>query len=226
MSGRGGDVIAAATGMMDDLLEEEDRAFARLDEAVQRTADATRERVVAATQLSRVNLARAALLPDDEWLGDLLLPPVSDLIALSREQAVRVVDKQMRLCAQRVGPHAAPVGRQAASTARAAAPEWERRVFATAADSMVHAAGKTRDAVTVQRRTWQARHEDTGKLIARLCSPDRVALPGAGKGAVWQLAWRMHAVARSACVETSNGLLLAGMRGWNIAADTVEQEAG
>lgn len=217
----GREVVTAAERLMDGLLDAEHECFTHLDAGLRRTADATRERIVAAGRLSEAQLRTAALLPNDDWLGDVLLPPVSDLVALARERALRVVGRQMRLCATTLGDtiDTRTVARRAEAHARAQATEVERVVFANAGEAMVAAAATTRARIIEQRDTWQARHEPVNALIARCCSADRVGLPGVGIGAVWRLRASMHATARSASVDTANALLLAGMKGWN---DTID----
>ncbi|MFE2751574.1 hypothetical protein ACFXGA_06175 [Actinosynnema sp. NPDC059335] len=216
----GREVVSSATRLMDGLLDAEHRAFDQLDAAVQRVADATRQRIVKAAGVGRTRLLRADLLPDDDWLGELLLPPVSELTALARVRATTVVERQMRAVADLVGPHARDVAAAAVRHARdVAAPEIERTVFAAAGEGMQRAAAGCRELIREQRRVWAARHEEPVALVARVCSAERVPLPGASaRGAVWLLRTRMHAIARAASVETANGLLLAGMQGWNDAA--------
>jgi hypothetical protein len=218
------EVTSAATRLMDGLLDAEHQAFDQLDAAVQRVADATRQRIIKASGQSRARLLRAPLLPDDEWLGDLLLPPVSELTALARVRATTVVERQMRALADVVGPPARQVAAAAIRHARdTAAPEIEREVFAAAGAGMERAAAQCRDLIRDQRRVWAARHEEPVALVSRVCSAERVLLPGAGRGAVWVLRTRMHAIARAASVETANELLLAGMTGWNDAAQATQE---
>jgi len=218
------EVISSATRLMDGLLDAEHAAFDQLDTAVQRVADATRQRIVKAAGTGRPRLLRADLLPDDEWLGDLLLPPVSELTALARVRATTVVERQMRALADVVGPHAREVAAAAVRHAReVAAPEIEQQVFAAAGEGMERAAEQCRALIREQRRVWAARHEEPVALVSRVCSAERVPLPGAGRGAVWLLRTRMHAIARAASVETANNLLLAGMAGWNDAAQATQE---
>lgn len=214
------DLVATSQKLMDGLLDVEDSAFKLLDGGMQQVADATRERIHHAHHIGGPKLMRAALFPDDQWLAGLLLPPVGQLIAVARERAATTVGRQMGLLAQHVGPHALPTARVAKTTATEVAPEVERVVYLQATDSLMTATAPIRAAIDEQRRVWAARHEPLDALVARCCSQERVGLPGAGRGAVWGLRARLHALARAASVDTCNAVLLAGMRAWNESADT------
>lgn len=209
------DLVATSQRLMDGLLDVEDSAFKLLDGGLQQVADATRERIHAAHHIGAPKLMRAELLPNDQWLAGLLLPPVGQLIAVARERSTATVGRQMGLLAEHVGPHALPTARAAKTAATSMAPEVERVVYLQATDSLLTATAPVRAAVDEQRRVWAARHEPVDALIARICSQERVGLPGAGRGVVWQLRARVHALARAASVDTCNAMLLAGMRSWN-----------
>ena len=213
------DLIASSQRLMDELLEVEDTAFGLLDAGMQRLADATRERIHAAHRLSPVKLKRAELLPDDQWIAGQLLPPISQLIAVARERALSVANRQMQIMSGFVGAPAAAAGRSGRAAVGRAAPEVERLIYMQATDMLMAETAPIRASIVEQRRIWLARHESLDALVARVCSSERVGLPGATRGAVWPLRARMHAAARSASVDTANALLIASMRGWNDVAD-------
>jgi hypothetical protein len=212
------EIVSSVTRMIDGLLDAEHAAFDELDSGLQRTADATRERIVAADRVSRAKLMRTQILPEDAWLTDLLMPPISNLVALARERALTVVARQLRAVASVVGPHATPAVTAGVSEARALVPRIEQIVVADAMDAVMATVTEVRANVVAQRRMWLSRHEPLDALIARVCSAERVGLPGARRGAVWALRGALHATARAASVNTANAVLLAGMRGWNHAA--------
>lgn len=211
-------ITRSAEQLMDGLLDVEDEAFAALDAGLQRTADAARQNITAAR--SRTALMRAQLLPDDEWLGRVLLPPISQLAAVARERALRVVDAQLVALAAAIGEHADPVAAAARRATASQAATVELAAFTDAAGSLEEAAAATRDRVLEQRRAWRARSEPTAALVARVCSAERVALPGsASRGAIWVgLRTPTHAAARAVSVRVANELLLVAYRGWNAAA--------
>jgi hypothetical protein len=214
------EIVSSVTRMMDGLLDAEHAAFDELDSGLQRTADATRERIVAADRVSRAKLMRAQILPDDPWLTDLLMPPISNLVALARERALTVVARQLRAVASVVGPSADRAVAAGVAEARMLAPRIEHIVVDDAMTTGMATVAQVRAAILAQRRMWAARHEPLDALIARVCSAERVGLPGAHRGAVWALRGALHATARAASVNTANAVLLAGMRGWNHAAAT------
>lgn len=211
-------ISRSAERLMDGLLDVEDAAFSALDGGLQRCADATRQNITAPR--SRTGLLRAQLLPDDEWLGRVLLPPISELAAVARERALRVVDTQMTSLAGAIGEHADPVAAAARRAVASRAAAVELGAFTDAATSLEQAAAATRDRIIEQRRTWNARREPTAALVARVCSAERVALPGAAsRGAIWVgLRTPTHAAARAVSVRVANELLLVAYRGWNAAA--------
>jgi hypothetical protein len=212
------EIVSSVTRMMDGLLTAEHTAFAELDRALQRTADATRERIVAADRVSRAKLLRAQLLPENQWLTELLMPPISNLVALARERSLTVVTRQLKAIATVVGPHADGAVAAGIGEARTLVPRIEQIVVSDSMDAIMATVGRVRTTILEQRRTWLARHEPLDALIARLCSAERVGLPGARRGSVWALRGSLHATARAASVNTANAVLLAGMRGWNHAA--------
>jgi hypothetical protein len=215
-------ITSSAERLMDGLLDVEDEAFAALDAGLQRTADAARQNITGAR--SRTALLRAQLLPDDEWLGRVLLPPISELAAVARERALRVVDAQLGALAGAIGEHADPVAAVARRATASQAASVELGAFTDAAGSLEQAAAATRERITEQRRAWNARREPTAGLVARVCSAERVALPGAAsRGAIWVgLRTPTHAAARAVSVRVANELLLTAYRGWNRAAAAAE----
>jgi hypothetical protein len=212
------EIVSSVARMMDGLLDAEHAAFAELDQTLQRVADAARERIIAADRISTPKLLRAELLGADRWLADLLMPPISNLVALARERALTVVERQLRAVASVAGPHAHAAVSSGVRAARAMVPRIEQMIVTDAMASVHATIGQVRTEITTQRRTWRARHEPVDALVARVCSAERVGLPGAGRGAVWALRAPLHAAARGASVNTANAVLLAGMRGWNRAA--------
>lgn len=204
--------------LMDGLLDVEDQAFAALDAGLQRCADAARQNITAPR--SRTGLLRAQLLPDDEWLGRVLLPPISELAAVARERALRVVDAQMSALTGAIGEHAVTVAAAARRATASQAATVELAAFTDAAAALEQAAAATRERVVEQRRAWNTRREPTAGLVARVCSAERVALPGAAsRGAIWiGLRTPTHAAARAVSVRVANELLLTAYRGWNAAA--------
>lgn len=209
------ELITNSQRLMDGLLDVEESCFKLLDAGVQQTADATRERIVAASRLSRAQLLRGDLVPDDRWLVAHLLPPVGQLIAVARERSTAMAGRQMATLVGHIGSHAAPTAQAAQHHTARVAPEIEQLVYTQATDALATAVAPVRAAVDEQRRTWAARHEPLDALVARCCTQDRVGLPGATRGVVWQLRPRLHALARAASVDTANALLMAGMQAWN-----------
>ena len=201
----------------DRLLDVETAALARLSAGVQRTADAARERIgVAERGAGRLALLSAELTPSSSWVSGVLLPVVADLLAASREQALELLARQLAVIGSSV-----PGGRQlteaGVQAARDAAPRVEREEYAAFGDAAARAWAAVDDRVSEQRRYWWARHEEPPALIARVCSRERVALPGATRGAVWALEAPIQAAARASSVSLANRLLTVGMEGWNEA---------
>lgn len=208
-------VRASTERTSDALLDLENAALARLDDTVQRVADAARQRIEQAAKTGRTALLRAELLPDQSWALGLMLPIVAELLAATREQAVTLVARQLGIVAPRVnGGHAlADAGERAA---RDAAADVERDEYGRFGDEVSVAWARVEERAVEQRRLWWARHEEPPALLARVCSRERVALPGAGnRGAVWFLEAPVRAAARAASVSCSSRLLTAGMEGWN-----------
>lgn len=175
-------VVGASQTLMDGLLDAEDTCFTNLDAGLQRVADATRERIIAAARLSGARLLRAELLPEDRWLAGVVLPPISELVAVARERALSVVGRQMQLLAGTLGTAARDAATAGRTAAARDAPDVERIVYLAATDALMNATPPVRAAITEQRRIWQARHEPLDALTARVCSAERVGLPGASRG--------------------------------------------
>lgn len=201
----------------DRLLDLETASLVRLSAAVQRTADASRERIeVADRAAGLLSLLSAELVPPASWVSGVLLPVVADLLAASREQALGLLGRQLGVIASSV-PNGWVLAGRGSEVAREAAPRIEREEFAAFGDAAARSWAAVEDRVSVQRRYWWARREEPAALIARVCSRERVALPGATRGAVWYLEAPIQAAARASSVSLANRLLTVGMEGWNEA---------
>jgi hypothetical protein len=216
----GREILSATTRLSDGLLVEERRCFAeialRLGDFAVEVADMLRR-----GHRSRADLMMGldVLVPAANDLRDVVLPPIGDLLALTRERTLQVVRRQMRACADSVPlawKHLGVVGQKAAGGQAAA---LESAMFDQAKAEFARAYLDTRLKMRGQAETWFARNEPMEALVARWTAPGEVLLPAAEtRGAVWNVRPWMNAAARTASVSLTNGLLLAAMGGWNDAA--------
>ncbi|MDL5159422.1 hypothetical protein [Actinomycetospora termitidis] len=208
-------IRAAAMSTADELLEMEDAAFRALDERMERVARAVAQRIGEAGQ-DREGLLRDDLLPESGWLVRVLLPPVGDLLALTRERALGLVADQLGTLARNDAERAA--AELGITAAREAAGPIERDGYTSVADRLEGARFLVDDEVTEQKRLWVVYAEQPPALVSRLCARDRVPLPGTRtRGAVWGLEAPVRRGARDATISVTNQLLRTGMDGWNRA---------
>lgn len=209
-------IRASTERASDELLDLEEACFVKLDAAVARVANAVQERVGVAAKASRLAVLHADLLPTEAWLNGVLLPPVGDLLAATRQRALVLVRQQLgELAANDTERDAAATG---VTAAQDAATGIEREAYVDVAERLLRARVAVVSRLDEQRRLWQLRDEEPSALVARLCARDRVALPGThARGAVWLLEAPMRGSARSASVLCTNRLVSAGIAGWNDA---------
>lgn len=232
MSGRpaaGREVADQVQALMDGLLVEEHRAGEALDAGVRGIANYLTERVHAngrgshelrGTARARLLAAVPGLLLTPEQVLDMAGPVVSNLLAVSRERVLPVITRQLRVCQRAVGSHALHVASAGVTAAESVAPELEGRYYAVACAAIGAAVAVTAGRMSEQARVWsRLPGEGSGELARRWCSEDPVRLPGCpGRGVVWVLRAECASKAREASVAVVNGLLLAGIAGWNHAA--------
>jgi hypothetical protein len=215
------EVISASERLMDGLLAEEQDCFRRLDRGVREVGQAVTDRVRArAKSVGRAELVRSVddLLVTRALAGPLLMPAVGDLLAVTRTRSLEVVARQLRACASTVDLHWSFLAAGGVEAARVEAAVLERHWYDRAVDEMVSAGGVVRTEMLIQYRKWAQFEEPVTGLLDRWVSPEDVRLPGAGmRGSVWLFLARMMVAARTASVALTNGVLLAGMRGWNVA---------
>jgi hypothetical protein len=224
MSGRasaGRAVAEQVKALMDSLLVEEHRTMTTIGDGLRGMAISLTEQINAAGKTRRLLANRIPdLLPTPEQVLDVVSPPIGHLLAVTREQTIPVIRRQLRTCQQAIGRAAIPIADAAATSADNIAPDLEARYFAAACATIGAATAVTTGRMQEQARLWSLRpSEGPEQLARRWCTEDRVNLPGApGRGIIWQLHKACASEARAASVSLVNGLLLAGYGGWNRAA--------
>jgi hypothetical protein len=207
---------------MDALLVEETYAASAITSGLRGIATALAERVIASGVTNRIALRRAVpkLLPTSTQILTVVGPPISQLLAATREQTLPVIARQLRTCQQVIGPHAIPIAGAGVLAAEAIAPDLEARYFATACARIATEVTTVASMMKVQTDIWAVHPEETPtELARRWTSEDLVRLAGApGRGVLWTLRSRCIEEARAGSVAVTNGLLLAGYQGWSRAA--------
>jgi hypothetical protein len=218
----GREVVSATERLMDGMLAQEEKCFRLMQDALGDLATAAWRRVEArARSAGRVGVEATILdlLPAVDQLVGVVMPPIGDLLALARERTLVVVRRQLRACESAISSEWSGMARRAV---RAAEPEtnalervWYERALAAATRSSV----VVREEMGNQAGIWASRKEQFPELRARWYSEDLVRLPGSSaRGTLWDLRVSMNAEARNASVALTNGLILAGMQGWNQVA--------
>jgi hypothetical protein len=216
----GREVLSATARLSDGLLVEERRCFAeietRLGEFAVEVADMVRRSHRARTELW-VNVDQ--VLPAANDLRDVVMPPIGDLLALTRERTLTVVRRQMKALGSTVPLSQVYLSAVGNGAARSQAPSLESAMYDQALAGYARAYLDTRLTMRAQAELWFGRDEPLDALVARWTAPGEVLLPGADtRGALWRLRPWMNAEARTASVSLTNALLLAAMGGWNDAA--------
>lgn len=216
----GNEVLSASQRLMDGLLAEEHRCFARMAEHLQELADLVEARV---RRLARGSGRPAILvhmqevLPRPAEVETLLLPPIGDLLAVTRERTLVVARRQLRAVESVQADRWAGTASRAVSRTRVQAGELEEAWFTTAKLGVLDGMASTAAAMVEQARIWWSRgDEPVNLLVDRWCQVDGLRLPGAGsRGALWGVRATCNAEARTASVALTNALLLSAMAGWN-----------
>jgi hypothetical protein len=214
--------------LMDGLLVEENNAAMSIAAGLRGVTATLTERITAAAagnqRSPRANLSRKIprLIPTPEQVINAVGPPIGHLLAVSREQVLPVIGRQLRACAGSVGPAATMAANAGVTAAQAAAGDLEARYYAAACAAIGAAVVANNTRLAEQARIWRLHPaEGPDELIRRWCSEDPVRLPGAtGRGVLWTLRTAATARAREASISVVNGLLLAGYGGWNTTATT------
>jgi hypothetical protein len=206
---------------MDGLLIEEHRAAEAIDAGLRGLAVTLTERVTTGGATRRkLRAAVPQLLPTADQVLDVAGPVVAHLLAVSRERTLPVIARQLRAYQRVVGAHAVGAAGRGVSAAEGVATELEGFYYAGACAAIGAATVGVGAQLIQQADMWALRPLETPTDLARRwCSEDLVRLPGApGRGVLWALRSICRAEARNASVAVVNGLLLAGMSGWNQVA--------
>jgi hypothetical protein len=204
---------------MDGLLDREKDCFRKLDAGVAAMAEATANRVRARVRLrGKVEFSRSVddLLVSRDDAEPELMPPVGDLLAVTRTRTLEVVARQLRACLSTVDAGWGFLARGGVEAARLDAAVLERHWYGRVSDSLSQVGAMVREDMREQYQRWAQFDEPVDALLRRWFDAEEVRLPGAGsKGAVWAFRTRLMVEARNASVALSNGIMLAGIRGWN-----------
>lgn len=215
----GREVLSASERLMDGLLQQEHRCFARIAEGLAQLSQIVWLRTVAVHDVyGRRGLeARIAeVLPRDGEFDDVVMPPVGDLLAVARERTLTAARRQLRACETAVPTRFAGHSTRAMRYAKDQVAGLERHWFDTAREGMLRGAARTRLGMGEQSGIWASRGEDLAVLRTRWLDTELLKLPGSSsRGAVWEMRVWMNAEARKASVSFTNSLLLASMDAWN-----------
>lgn len=216
-------MVSATERLMDGLLAEEHVCFTGIASGVRLLAvDLARALANEAKRSGPTQLfvRSRQLLPDPETVEAAVMPPIGDLLAMTRERTLVVVRRQMKACQSAVSTSWDGLGAAGVATAKSQAMSLERSWYERARVGLQSASVAAFGEMTRQAEIWFARQEPVDALIARWTLETEIRnLSGAKtRGALWQIRVAMNAEARNASVAVTNGLLLAGMAGWNAAA--------
>lgn len=226
MTGRasaGRAVAEQVKALMDALLVEENRAITTMGDGIRGLTTALTEQITTIGGRNRKLLnpttINRMLITPEQVLG-IVSPTIGHLLAVTREQTLPVIRRQLRTCQQAIGRAAIPIADAALTDADTVAPDLEARYFAAACAAIGASTALTAGRQQEQARIWSLRAPETAEHLARRwCTEDRANLPGvAGRGVLWQIHTNAAAEARAASVALVNGLLIAGYGGWNRAA--------
>jgi len=216
----GRDVLSASERLLDGLLIEEHRCFEQLRAALAELAERVEARVRGLTKGAgrpAILLSVNEVLPNRVEVHELLLPPIGDLLAITRERTLVVAQRQLRACESVVAAKWEGTAARATAAVRAQSGQLESAWFIRAQLSIEQGMAVTAGSMVEQARIWWTRgDEPVGLLVTRWCDPEPVRLPGSEpRGALWGARPAVNAAARNASVALTNALLLAGMSGWN-----------
>jgi hypothetical protein len=222
----GREVLSSTERLMNGLLVEEEACFTAMESALSMVAAACWRRVEARNKASGrhgVEATIADLLPTTDQLVGAVLPPVGDLLATSRQRTWVALRRQLRAAESTISAQHAGLAGAAIRAVESDVQLLEREWFERARLDAGRAAVQVRDEMGTQAALWAMNRESLPLLAARWYDDELVRLPGStARGAVWEMRVSMNAAARNASVALTNGLLLAGMSGWN----QVVQRAG
>ncbi len=215
----GREVLSSTERLMNGLLVEEEACFATMEAALGDLAAACWRRVEARNRTSGrkgVETTIGDLLPTMDQLVGAVLPAVGDLLATSRERTWVVLRRQLRAAESTISAQHAGLAGLAIRQAEPDVQVLERAWFDRARLDAGRSAARVRDEMGTQAALWAQNRETLPLLAVRWYEADLVKLPGAlARGALWEMRVSMNAAARNASVALTNGLLLAGMSGWN-----------
>lgn len=216
----GRDVVSASERLMDGLLQVETECFTRMADGLGVVAEELEGRLLARERsggATAVYRGREGLLPAARRFEDLLLPAVGTLLATTRERTLVVVRRQLGAAESTLSTSWAGTGGRAAKVAKESAARLESHWYDRAQAGLVASVGQAREDMLAQAGIWWTRKEPVGHLVRRWCQLEPLYLDGAHtRGVVWLVRAQMNAQARNASVALANGLVLAGIDGWNV----------
>lgn len=205
---------------MAGLLEVELACFQRMADGLGVIAGELETRLLAREKsggAGAVHRGREGLLPAPDRFQDLLLPAVGDLLATTRERTLVVVRRQLGAAESTLSTSWSGTAGRAAKVAKGEAARLESHWYAKAEEGLRASVLKAREDMLAQAGIWWTRKEPVGHLVRRWCQLEPLYLDGAHtRGVVWLVRAQMNAHARNASVALANGLVLAGIDGWNV----------
>lgn len=215
----GRDVVSASERLMDGLLTEEEKCFVRIADGLAVIAREVADRLMAREKTGGAGgvwRGREGLLPAPDRFEELLLPPIGDLLATTRERTLVVVRRQMAAAESTLAVGWSGVGARATQVARGQAARLESHWYGRAEQGLARALTQMRADLLGQAGVWRTRREPVEHLVRRWCQLEPLYLTGShSRGVVWLVRAPMNAQARNASVALANGLVLAGVEGWN-----------
>lgn len=205
---------------MAGLLEVELDCFTRMADGLDVIAEELGKRLVAREQSggpAAVHRGREGLLPAVRRFEDLLLPAVGNLLATTRERTLVVVRRQLGAAESTLSTSWSGTAGRAHKVAKQEAARLESHWYGKAEEGLAKSVASARADMLAQAGIWWTRKEPVGHLVRRWCQLEPLYLDGAHtRGVVWLVRAQMNAHARNASVALANGLVLAGIDGWNV----------
>lgn len=221
----GRDVVSASERLMDGLLVEEEKCFARIADGLAVIAREVAGRLQARERTGGAGgvwRGREGLVPAAARFEELLLPAVGDLLATTRERTLVVVRRQMSAAESTLAGGWSGVGARASQVARGQADRLESHWYGRAEDGLARVLTRLRVDLLEQAGVWRQRQEPVDVLVRRWCQFEPLYVAGGHtRGVVWLVRAPMNAHARNASVALANGLILAGVEGWNVVTGAV-----